>query len=509
MAPAGAASPERIMTAEIPNAGTAHDGMAGRIATGSGMDVLRAVAITVGICWSVLFVVIGLRYGLQQYADGSMFSYAVAVQDSWAFHWHNISGRLLVYLITCVPAELYVELTKDARGGIVVYGFLFFVMPLAGLAATWAPDRSKGRIIFTYACGSTACLSPLVFGFPTEMWVAHALFWPTLAVCHYARRGIVGTALVFAMLLALVLTHEAVPMLAAVILVTLLLRGIRDAAFLRAACAFLVVIAIWILVKETLRPDDYDGPMMERAALLVFRVKIFTSYIVVLLVGALAGYGVTFLVLRRLSMPNAHLLAALLVAVALTAYWLWFDRSLHADQRYPMRTVILIAMAALAGLAAAYALDAEGRLKLRVPLLPRLMAALRGDLVARAAAGAILVVTLVHAVELAKFVRAWTDYEAAVRTLAMGTASDPVLGDADFVSSDRIGADLNRLSWFSTTQFLSVLVAPGLAPRRLVVDPTASYFWLSCATAKANEEADRAVPVESRRLVRVHACLHR
>jgi hypothetical protein len=84
-----------------------------------------------------------------------------------------------------------------------------------------------------------------------------------------------------------------------------------------------------------------------------------------------------------------------------------------------------------------------------------------------------------------------------------------VLGDADFVSSDRIGADLNRLSWFSTTQFLSVLVAPGLAPRRLVVDPTASYFWLSCATAKANEEADPAVPVESRRLVRVHACLHR
>jgi len=497
------------MTAGIPDAGAAHDATVRGAAAGSGMDVLRAVAVTAGIGWSVAFVVVGLRYQLQQYADGSMFSYAVAVQDSWAFHWHNISGRLLVYLVTCVPAEMYIALTKDARGGIVLYGFLFFVMPLAGLAATWAADRSKGRIIFVYACASTACLCPLVFGFPTEMWAAHALFWPALAVCHCARGGIGGAALVFAMLLALVFTHEAAPLLEVVILTTLALRGMRDAAFLRAAGAFLVVMAVWMLVKAALPPDDYDAPMMARAALLVFEVKILASYIVVLLAAAIAGYGIAFPVFRRLSPAKAHLCAALLVAVALAVYWLWFDRSLHADQRYPMRTVLLVVMAALGGLAAAYALAAEGRLNLPVPLLPRLMAALARDPMARAAAGAILVVTLVHAVELAKFVRAWTGYEAAVRTLAMGSASDPALGDAQFVSSDRIDAGLNRLSWFSTIQFLSVLVAPGFAPERLVVDPTANYFWLSCATATANEEADRAVPVESRRLVRVHACLHR
>ena len=40
----------------------------------SDVDVLRAFAIAVGICWSVLFVVIGLRYELQMYADGSIFS---------------------------------------------------------------------------------------------------------------------------------------------------------------------------------------------------------------------------------------------------------------------------------------------------------------------------------------------------------------------------------------------------------------------------------------------------
>ena len=104
---------------------------------------------------------------------------------------------------------------------------------------------------------------------------------------------------------------------------------------------------------------------------------------------------------------------------------------------------------------------------------------------------------------------AWTDYKAAVRSLANGTAADPGLGDPLFVSSARIDAELNRLSWSSTVHFLSVLLAPGFAPARLVVDPRQGYFWLSCETAMQDEGAYRAVPVESRRLVRVQACLHR
>ena len=42
---------------------------------------------------------------------------------------------------------------------------------------------------------------------------------------------------------------------------------------------------------------------------------------------------------------------------------------------------------------------------------------------------------------------------------------------AFFVSSLRITDDLNRLSWFSNTPYLSVLLAPNFAPKRLVVDP--------------------------------------
>jgi hypothetical protein len=475
----------------------------------SDTEAFRTLVITTGICGSVLFVVIGLRYELQMYADGSIFSYSIAVQDAWAFHWHNISGRVVVYLFSYVPAETYIELTRDADGGIVVYGFLFFVAPLLGLVATFAADRSKGRIIFSYACFSTACVCPLVFGFPTEMWVAHALFWPTLAVCHYVRGSIGAIACVFAMLLALVFTHEAALIFAMTILATLLLRGMRDAAFLRAVGAFLVVMSIWIVVKRTLPPDDYIADVLAQAALHIFDITILTGDLVLLLLGALAIYTIAFLVLRRLNPAKAHVYAASIVAVVLAVYWLWFDNALHTDNRYYLRTALIVATPVFGALAAVHALGAEGRLVLPVPFLPRVMAALTNGFTARAAAGALVLVMMVHAVETTKFVTAWMHYKAAVRALAMGAASDPTLGDPRFVSSRRIGADLNRLSWSSTTQYLSVLVAPKFAPARLIVDPMVNFFWLSCQTATANLESDRVVPAESRRLVQRESCLHR
>jgi hypothetical protein len=128
---------------------------------------------------------------------------------------------------------------------------------------------------------------------------------------------------------------------------------------------------------------------------------------------------------------------------------------------------------------------------------------------ARILCGFFLVTTLVYMVETIKFVAAWNGYKAAVRGLAMGAASDRNLGDINFVSSTRIDANLNRPSWNSTTPYLSVLMAPGFSPARLVVDPAANYFWLSCAMATANLDADRAISKKGRELVRTYSCLHR
>ena len=161
-------------------------------------DSFRLLVIGAGLGWAVAFPIAALFFQLQLYGDGAMFSYAVAVRDVWAFHWHNVSGRMSVFLLTLLPAEALVRITGNPSAGIIAYGLLFYISPLIGLAATYAADRSPGRIIFVYACGSTALLCPLIFGFPTEMWLAHALFWPTLAMSHYAKPTVGGALLVFA-----------------------------------------------------------------------------------------------------------------------------------------------------------------------------------------------------------------------------------------------------------------------------------------------------------------------
>ncbi|HVT56123.1 MAG TPA: hypothetical protein VHD34_08760 [Xanthobacteraceae bacterium] len=478
-------------------------------AASSPAEGLRAFAIAAGLISALLFIVVGLHYALQMYADGSIFSYAVAVRDVWAFHWHNISGRASVYLLAMAPAEIYVRLTGDPHGGIEVYGFLFFSAQLLGLLATFRLDRSRGRILFTYACLSTACLCPLVFGFPTEMWIAHALFWPTLALSHYGRKNILSVALLFPMVLAMMLSHEGALIYAVIILLTLLLRGANDPAFLRSLGVFALALAIWFWVKADIRPDSYIAPVLERAAFEVFSIDILTGSLMRLLYTTLALYAIAFAAAYRFTKTKAHLCAAALVAVLLAIFWLTVDHSLHAEQRYYMRTIVLSAAPGFALLAAFYALLREDCLAYRLPLQHYLIAARSNDIVYRLIGGAFFLVLLVHTVETAKFVTAWTNYTAAIRNLAMSSISDPALGDPRFVSSNRVPKKLQRLEWFSTTPYLSALVAPNFTPNRLVVDPEDNYFWLSCKTATRSAKGKRAFPAAPRELVRIYSCQHR
>ncbi len=258
-------------------------------------DILQTLVIAIGLSWSIVFLVVALHYELQLYADGAIFSYAVAVQDVWAFHWHNISARLSVFILTLLPAELYVGLTGSPLNGIRVYGFLFYGAPLFSLIGTFIADRSIGRIIFTYACGSTALLCPLIFGFPTEMWLAHALFWPALAVSQYANRNVAGTALVFIAMLGLVLTHEGALVLAIAIVFTLALRGLNNPYFRRASWALIAALTVWLATKTLLPPDEYFSGALARAALHFFDLRIFRIDVVLLLLATILGYIAVYL----------------------------------------------------------------------------------------------------------------------------------------------------------------------------------------------------------------------
>lgn len=471
--------------------------------------LLRAVIIAGGIGSSILFVLVGVAFRLQLFGDGSIFSYAVAAQSAWSFHWHNLSGRLFTYLFAYPLAEAVVAISQNAQAGIAVYGFLFFAAPLLGLVLTFAVDRTSNRTIFIYACLSTVLLCPLVYGAPTEMWVAHAMFWPALALCLSSPVNGCGTVAVFAALLALVFTHDGAIVLSVGILFALLLRGWRDPKFVRALGVFCAALLIWATVKALIRPDNYIADVLAAAAFKFIDIRNLVQPAFLLLLAALTAYVSLIVFWRWMNLPKPHVCAAGACAAALAIYWIRFDDSLLTEARYNLRTLLLIMIPALGVVASVHAMNNSERSGSLFPFVPRLATAIEAAVNPQVAAGALLLIMLVHAVETSKFVFAWLDYKNAVRALTIGTASDPQLGSPLFVSSRRIDAKLNRLAWNSTTPYLSVLVTPRLAPTRLVVDPDAGYFWLSCQTARQSEATSGALPASARQLVRIHACLHR
>src|SRR5262249_44155039 len=157
-----------------------------------------------------------------------------------------------------------------------------------------------------------------------------------------------------------------------------------------------------------------------RATLRVFDVSTLTGGPVRLLFGAMIGYGTAFLVLRRVAPAKAHIYAGAIVALALAVYWLRFDHELETDNRYYLRTLLVIATPTLGLLAMSTAPGAEGPLRSPVTVPPRLAAAFAAEPTARLFAGAIALVMLVHTVETAKFVAAWSRYTHEVRALANG-----------------------------------------------------------------------------------------
>jgi hypothetical protein len=380
---------------------------------------------------------------------------------------------------------------------------------LFGLLITAAADRSPTRALFTYACLSTALLCPLVYGVPSEMWMAHAMFWPALALCIFAPRDWRGALSVFVALLALVFTHEGAVVLALSILFALFLRGGRDARFLRACIAFSLAMLMWAAVKATIRPDDYISAVLGAAAFKFIDPGNLAQPALLTIVAALAAYVFLIASARVLGVKRPHLLAASLCIAALTVFWLWFDRWLLSEARYDLRTVLLIGIPVLGVLAALQNMNDEEWKCSPLPFLGRWYKSARRLANPSALSGTLALILLVHAVETGKFVYGWTQYKAAVRALATGTESDPQLGSPLFVSSQHVGPDLNRLEWNSTVPFLSVLLVPDLTPTRLVVAPSANYFWLSCRTARESEAASTPIPEQARRLIRLHACLHR
>jgi hypothetical protein len=450
--------------------------------------ILPRAIVGLAVAWCVAFPLVGLSAQLHLFADGGVFAYAVAAGDAWDFHWRQISGRVAAYALASLPGEAWGRITGDPAAGVALYAALWFAAPAVGLAATWLADRT--RVLRLWAALSTALLLPVVFGFPTELWIAHAAFWPALALCW--SPGGRGRALAAGVALAvLVLSHEGGVVWAVVLLGALLLAPARGAALRRAVLALVPSLAVWVALRLLVPPDPYVAEVLGSNAANFLDVSSLFAPLPLTIAGALLVYLVAWL-------PRRDAAMALGIAVAaLAPWWLLFDTTLHAWDRYFLRTLLL---GAVPGLAVLAALHAGGWL---APLLARARPW------AGLAAGALVLASLVHAVETAKFAQAWRGYMAVVAALAASAESDLSLGDDAFISTARVPRALAALGWKSTTPFLSVMVSEGFAPARLLVDARAGYVWFDCEAATRNAAAERALPVQTREMVRRYACLRR
>lgn len=468
---------------------------------------VRKLLACLGLAWASAFILIGTLYHLQLYGDGAVFSFAVVIGESWAVHWHNIVGRSTVLLCCLLPAESAARWTQNAQAGVAIYGALFFSAPAVGLALTRLCDRSDGRAFFTTACVSTACLCPLVFGFPTEMWIAHAIFWPALAIAHQEQRGRLSFVRLLLATVALVFTHEGALVLSAVLVATTSMRR-SPYPFFRSSAAVAIALVLLALAHAMAAPDSYFSPVLAHARRHFFDLRTFTSGEFALLASTLTAYA-ALLPLRRHG-PAFTAAATAIVFAGLVVYWFWFSPPVHAENRYCLRTALVILMPVMAVIATLLGLKADEQRPLPAQLTRHLRRMLDQPMAAQSAIGAVVLLTLVHAVETKRFVSAWTTYTAEIRMLASGAASDPALGDARFVSSERIDEPLKALAWSSTTPFLSVLAATDFSPRRLVVDPAAGYFWLPCELSHSIEaKRPQVLPAEALGLISAYSCLHR
>lgn len=465
------------------------------------------VIIVAGVVFAAIFPVLALAFDLAAFADGSAFSYAVSAGIGWEFHWRHISNRITVYLLAYVPSEALGAATGSARAAYGLYTLIFFSAPLAGLLATSWLDRTRGKV-FTVACAvCTLAVLPLILPFPSELIFSHALFFPALALAQ--RDGGWRPALALTLVMcALLNTHEGAVILGALVVASTLLAFPKHALLLRAGAAFTLAFGVWLAIRVNVQPSDYVGTAIARAAMYFLMYENWGQRAVF---WALSTAALTF-ALAYLANAMAGWRGVLTVITAgigcAAAVFALVDPPVHGAQRYGVRIVVLTLLALAAGVASLAHARNERTGQWLLAHEPAWLTARLHRLAAPAVA-ALIVTFCLHVIEEARFMAAWRVYTNDVRALAMSDSSNPELGDSAFVSTQLLPTRRDEMWWNSTTLYLSIMLAPGFEPRRLVIDPAGGYFWLNCKSATASRDQYSPMPLAARTMVATFNCKNR
>jgi len=465
------------------------------------------------IALAVSFAILAgyLATGVQLFADGGFFAVAFLTGDPWTAHFANIPARATAFLVTIVPPFLLARI-GDPADAIWLYGAIFGLLPLAGLAATWA--IAGNRRILLFCALSTIIVLPASVFFPSETLVTHALFWPLFAfLCVNRAPAPLPT---FLLMLALGFSHEGGLGLLVLLLAFLAVRRSAGPVVIGAG---LTVVALWLATKFLVQP--LHAATRDALFFNMLGVANVVGIIRPLSVAILAGVLVVAWLLRRDAAdepPVSRLLvlaglalipsAAILIAADL-AFVGRHDNLLVG--RYNFRTLLLGSLALFLLVLTVLSLPEARR--------PAAVGRLAGWVAARARRmpalvfATMLIATACHAMDGANFLASWRAYAQEIRAIARGGTA-PLPAHAAILSRDPRG-DPPRLqrpgrawtmSWDWTDPFLSALLALPEPARALVYRPAETYAPLSCAMMRDANRRGVRLPVESYELLVRHVC---
>src|SRR5262249_15611253 len=134
-------------------------------------------------------------------SDGSFFSFTMAVRRPWDLLCCNFPcRRSTADLLTSAPALLNHQAIRTATSSQRLYAITSLCWPGVGIMATRMLYRTADKRCSAYFNVASLTTPLFTFGFPTEVWMTCALFWPALCCCACANPSSVPFWLSFLLL---------------------------------------------------------------------------------------------------------------------------------------------------------------------------------------------------------------------------------------------------------------------------------------------------------------------
>lgn len=475
---------------------------------------------------AAMLPVIAVIYRVTAFADGSFFVLSILTADPWNFGWVSYPSRITAFVLTILPPFAVGRLTGDPTLAVGTYSAIMGALPLAGLLATRFLS-TPGAPWPALCAASTIVLAFNVAFFPTEMWLAHAMIWPLLALA--ARPG-APLAAISVLSLATAFVHEAAIPLVGLALVHGALAARRPA--LVAVLAAVVAAAIVVKGLAPIANDEIARTVGQNALDFLSPGNVFTNVVVSVLM-AIGLWLALRVALRPASARGEIVIVAAVCLVAAVQSVVWPGPP-HVLRRYIARSLIFVGLAATLG--AAIALQV-------LPGLASRIAAWRERHIQpllAAAAVIVLVSAFGHAAETARFLGHWQKLEQVLAgalplaeamprgMVALTPHGGQVVGTAPWALPTGGTIDAPNLApdgagpfgggrpyspgpgwavaWHWALPLHSVAPAQAGGADFIVAVPAATFSPISCATMRALDRARTLVPPERLELLTGHIC---